>query len=89
MKPNYSDAEKADMAEAERRERRNSGLDLMQARDRGGARLSNGVIMEWHVDNRQPYQPYRNLPPGYFVLTIDGKSALFDTEEFKEHFRWV
>lgn len=86
---NKRDAEKAELAEAERRERRAVGFDLMHVRDQGGARLSNGAIMEWHVDNPEPYKPYRNVPAGYFVLTINGEHALFNAEEFKEFLRWV
>lgn len=90
-KSTLSAAEIAEMDEMKTKEFRQGGLDLMPIRDAGGARLRNGTVVEWAVapNRRKEGALYPNIPDGCFILTIDGKKALFNGEEFRKFLRWV
>lgn len=83
--------EAAEMAADERKQNRKNGFSLADIRDRGWTRLSNGVIMEWWVEKekRQEYIAYPNIPQGKFMLTIDGRSVVYDADDFRKFLRWV
>ncbi len=86
-----------------RKRTRAIGFQKMHERDQAVATLSNGAQMLWHVDkelNRQvgtmfingktveivTYPP--NIPEDSFGLVIDGKTHIFNTEEFRRWLRW-
>ena len=84
------DAMAAEIAANEQKENRKAGFQKMHERDRGYERMSNGVSILWPT-NREPaeYEALRNIEPGTFVLVVDGKEVLFDTDEFRQHLRWA
>lgn len=90
-----TDQEKQEMLEAENRDRRKTGFDLMPTRDKGAGfvhnELGNPVLIEWHIAPEKKIEgvPYPHIPPTHFKLTINGQSALMDADEFRKSFRWV
>lgn len=75
-----------------RRGTRNSGFRLMRDRDLGHQRLSNGVLLEWHVPPPTDFDALpdlylypKDIPVGH--VAIDGK--LYDTEELLKYLRWA
>lgn len=96
--------EAAERAAADRRDSRNRGFAKMHERDQAVKRLSNGVTMIWHVDRELGkqvstytneageevevtlYPP--NIPSDCFALEIEGKTHLFNLEEFRRWLRW-
>lgn len=92
---------KAEQAADDRRRSRAKGYKKMRERDAGGARLSNGVIIEWGRDNQvwetetSDGKPITvvlagsGIPEGMFRLTVGREVRLFNAEEFRRHLRWV
>lgn len=84
------DALAAELAANERREKRQTGFDMMPIRDRGYKRLSNGVTILWPTDRKpRDGEAITRVPDGNFVLIVDGKGILFDTDEFRQQLRWA
>lgn len=84
-KSRLSQEEVAELDEINRQDTRNSGFNLMSTRDRGGTMLSNGVVVEWHVDRPLKEGEARTrIYPGDFI--IDGK--VYDSEELMKYLRW-
>lgn len=84
------EVEAAEIAADERRRSRNNGFSLMSVRDRGWTRLNNGVVMLWPTDREpMPGEAITSVPKGKFVLVINGKSHLFDADDFQKSLRWV
>lgn len=83
--------EQLDRAEDDRRRSRKNGYSLMEDRDRGGMRLSNGAIIEWHVpkERRTDGVCYSGIESGNFILNIEGQKAVFSADEFRKWVRWV
>ena len=77
--------ETQELEEHNRRTSRTQGYNLMSVRDAGAAKLSNGVLVRWHVPKPEDYTHYSSIPPGTFE--IDGK--LFDVEELRSFLRWA
>lgn len=74
----------------DRRQNRRNGFELMDIRDQGWHRLSNGVTISWHTpkptgDN----YIWRYIPEGTFELQVNGEKILFDAEEFRRWLRWA
>lgn len=84
------DALAAELAAAKRKETRATGFAKMHERDKGYHRLSNGVSILWPT-TREPVEleALRQVPEGKFVLVVDGKDYLFDTDEFRQQLRWA
>lgn len=81
---------KAEEAAEQRRQNRANGFSLMKDRDMGSHRLSNGVLMNWHVPKpKEGDYIWRHIPEDGFELEIDGKRILFNTEEFRRWLRWA
>lgn len=87
----FDEIQQAEQAESDRRTGRNNGYRLARDRDRGWARLSNGVIMEWRIPDPvvkgglSDYYPLpRKVPEG--MVALDGK--LYDTEDLRKALRW-
>lgn len=96
----FDDIMKAEQAADARRQNRAGGFSLMKDRDSGSHRLSNGVMMYWHIPRPEeiPTQSYDGVeigvwpgspPPGHFALEIDGKKVVFDAEDFRHWLRWA
>lgn len=84
------DALAAELAANDRKEKRKTGFDMMPIRDRGYKTLSNGVSILWPTDREPaPYEAKKHIDDGTFVLVIDGKEVLFDTDEFRQQLRWA
>lgn len=83
--------EAAEIAADDRKTSRGHGFNMISIRDRGGARLDNGAIIEWYVpqEKRADYVPYRNIPSGHFMLTIGKETGLFSVDEFQKYIRWA
>ena len=83
----------AEKAADDRRQSRKAGFDKMLERDSVMHRLSNGAMMLWSVDPKQVKLQaggtWPNIPEDKFMLVIDGKEHLFDTDEFKKWIRWA
>ena len=80
----------AEMAEDDRKKNRNNGFSLMDIRDRGWARLNNGIIIVWHTDkplNNGEVRDY--IPPGHFALHLDKEKYIFEADDFQKFLRWV
>lgn len=76
--------------EFERTQYRKAGLDLMPVRDKGAAKLSNGVIIAWHTDRPLDDGEARGyVPDGHFTLTMNNRTLLFNVEEFNKYTRWA
>lgn len=84
-----SAGEVAEMDETKNREQRSSGFALMGSRDSGAVKLSNGILMNWHVSKPDTRYPYRRIEPGTFILRINGKDHVFDADEFGKFLRWT
>lgn len=86
-----SEQEKLEVEAAGRTDSRKSGFKMMDLRDSGAVRLSNGVYMHWHVPpkDRSPGLAYLNVPDASFVLEFGKKKLVFDGEEFRRWLRWV
>lgn len=85
MRKSKEKALEVEQAEFQRRENRNNGLSLAAIRDRGWVKLTNGSILEWHID--RPFydgEVRTHVPEGMFML--DRK--LFDVDEFRKFLRW-
>lgn len=89
------DALAAELASNDRKEKRQTGFDMMHERDKGYERLSNGTVFAWHVDPKlqerylRPGELKKNIPEDSFVLVVDGKEILFNTDEFRQSLRWA
>lgn len=85
----------AEKAKEARKNFRKGGLNGMKLRDQGSAKLSNGAMIMWPVQKPEfsdiggPYVYPRAIQEGTFVLKIDGKEHVFDTEEFQRWLRWA
>lgn len=89
-KTTLNDQEVTEVDEYKRRDRRNNAFGLMRTRDRGWVRLKNGAIFEWPTDRSLEEGEVRtHVPKGHFLLTINGKTTLFDADEFGMYTRWV
>jgi hypothetical protein len=77
--------ETQELEEHNRRTSRTQGYNLMSVRDAGAAKLSNGVLVRWHVPKPEDYHQYHYVPEGKIV--IGGK--LFDVEELRSFLRWA
>jgi len=87
---NKTEQEKAEIAAAERADKRKHGFSLMAVRDRGWFKLSNGVGIIWHSEAPlEDYEARRYVPDGMFILKIGNEEAVFDKEEFMRYLRWV
>lgn len=87
---NKTSQQKLEIEAAERTERRKGGFEYMGVRDRGWGKLRNGVIIHWHTD--APLEEgvsRKRIPDNHFLLTDQGKSTLFDAEEFRQWLRWA
>lgn len=85
-----ADIQQAEQAQANRKQKRSQAFRVMHDRDRGWHRLSNGALIEWHTNTPlEEYVPKTRIEPGTFLLTIEGKRAVFDVEEFRKWLRWV
>lgn len=84
------DALATELAANDRKESRATGFAKMHERDKGYEHLSNGVSIIWPT-RREPaeYEALRRVPEGNFVLVVDGKDYLFDTDEFRQQLRWA
>jgi hypothetical protein len=81
-----ADIEQAEQAQANRKQKRNYAFRAMHDRDRGWARLSNGVIIEWHTNTPlEEYVPRKRIQPG--TILLDGKH--YDVEEVRKWLRWA
>jgi hypothetical protein len=89
----FEEIQAAEKASDERRQSRAQGFTKMYERDAVMSRLSNGVLMLWHVDpslvktSAGGVHPY--IPDDKFMLVIDGKEHYFDTEDFRKSLRWA
>ena len=83
----------AEKAAEDRKQSRKLGFNKMLERDSVMHRLSNGVMMLWSVDPKQVKLQaggtWPNIPEDKFMLVIDGKEHLFDTDEFSKWIRWA
>jgi hypothetical protein len=86
---------KAELEANERKEIRATGFEKMHERDKGYEYLSNGTVFAWHVDPKiqerylKAGELKKNIPKDSFVLVIDGKEILFNTDEFRQSLRWA
>lgn len=84
------EAHAAEKAAAERKETRNTGFSMMHTRDKGYHVLSNGVSIIWPTRREgADYEAIVRVDEGKFVLEIDGKKTVFDTDEFRQYLRWA
>jgi len=89
------DALKAEQEASKRKEIRATGFAKMHERDKGYERLSNGTVFAWHVDPKiqerylKAGELKKNIPEDSFVLVVDGKEILFNTDEFRQSLRWA
>lgn len=88
----FDEIQQAEQAEDDRRTGRNKGYRLMRDRDRGWARLSNGVLIQWRIpdplstDQLPDYYMFpARVPAG--MVAIDGK--LYDAEDLRKWLRWA
>lgn len=80
----------AEKAADDKQQTRKTGFAKMSERDRGWVRLSNGVIMEWHVARPLvEFEARKNVPDGKVILRIDKEDMVFDAEELKKWLRWA
>lgn len=77
--------ETQELEEHNRRTSRNWGYNLMSVRDAGGTKMSNDVVVRWHVPKPEDYYYYKYIPEG--TIEIDGK--LYDVEELRSFLRWA
>ena len=95
-KSTLSEQEIAEFDEFQKKEARNAGLALVPVRDRGVAKLSNGVTVYWHHPKREheevngitTYSTPR-VADGKFGIEVDGKLVVFNAEELMKHLRWA
>lgn len=101
----FDEIQMAEKAKDDQKRSRAGGFGLMNVRDKGYQRLSNAVVMCWHVDKEAGKQvggyyrdngewveltTYpRDVPEGKFLLDIKGKILAFDAEEFRRFLRWA
>lgn len=99
----FEEIQTAEKAADDRRKSRKTGFEKMIERDESMHRLSNGVVMLWHVNRDlmypyisgtdsegQEYKVYQpTVPEDSFGLSIDGKVYLFNLEEFRRSLRWA
>lgn len=85
-KSSLSAQESNELDEINRQETRKTGFTLMEIRDRGWARLSNGSLLQWHTD-RPPreYEARQSIRNG--DILIDGKP--FNAEDLMKYLRWA
>lgn len=84
------DAYAAEVAAADRKEKRKTGFSMMSIRDKGYQRLSNGVIMLWPTDRElEDGETITRVPDGKFVLIVNGEYIPFDTDDFRQSLRWA
>lgn len=86
--------EVAELDETKQRETRNSGLSLMDIRDRGYAYIRDysggSVTMHWNV-----HRPLKNgearrvIPDGKVLFTKGDTEIVFDVEELNKSLRWA
>ncbi len=81
----------AEKASDDRHRSRRQGFDKMYERDAMWHRLSNDVVMLWHVpkDRKPPDTIIENVPDDSFALVIDGKTHYFKLDEFRKWLRWA
>lgn len=84
-KSTLSQQEIAELDATKAREARNGGLKLLPVRDRGWARMSNGLSVHWNTKYANPAL----VPPGDFGIMIEGKVYRFDAEELQRFVRWA
>lgn len=98
-KTTYSEQEIAELDETRKKEARSSGLKLMPVRDRGMARLSNGITVRWHTST-PPKVMYEtkhgditvidpNVTDGDFVIEHEHGRLIFNAEELRKYLRWA
>lgn len=86
MRQSKQKALEIEQAEHDSKQNRSNGLSLAEIRDRGWSKLSNGIMMEWHIDRpMEEGEVRRNIPEGFFVL--DGK--VYELDEFNRFLRWA
>lgn len=83
--------EEAEQTEDNRRQGRKLGFSLMDLRDQGYGRMSNGVVIEWPIpkERRKDGVPYRDIPKGKFILHVGREQVLCDADEFMKFLRWA
>ena len=78
--------EEAELAEHNRQQSRKDGLSMVEVRDRGWVRLSNGSVLEWPVDRELREGEARSrISRGSFKLN----GRLYDSDEFRKWERWA
>lgn len=95
-KSTLSEQEIAELDEFQKKETRAAGLALMPVRDRGVAKLSNGVTVYWNHPKRE-HEPVNGVTTystprvadGQFGISVDGKLIVFNAEELMRHLRWA
>lgn len=82
---------KDEFTEWNRRSKRNRALTtIAYDRDCGWAKFGNGAVMLWHSDAELKEGEVRpNVAPGTFYLIVNGRTLLFDAEEFRKSLRWA
>jgi len=84
-KTKLSQEEIAELDATKAREARNAGLKLLPVRDRGWAKLSNGLSVHWNTKYANPVL----VPDGDFGIMVNGKVYRFDAEELRKYLRWA
>lgn len=80
----------AEKAADDRKRNRANGFSLMNDRDRGFRTFDNGITMLWPTERELiPGEARTYVPSESFVLVVDGRNYLFDTEDFRKTLRWA
>lgn len=82
----------AEKAASDRREGRNNGYKLARDRDQGWARMTNGVLVKWHVprpDVTSELPDFYVFPPDIPEGSVDIDGRLYDVEELRKWLRWA
>ena len=95
-KSTLSEQEIAEFDEFQKKETRRGGLDLIPVRDRGVAKMSNGITVYWNHPKREN-EPVNGVTvystpkvaDGEFGIAVDGKLIVFNSEELMKHLRWA
>ena len=98
-KSKHSVQEVAEMDEMKATDIRKGGLGLISVRDRGWARLDNGVVLRWHsnrpasseteIDGHVVEIKNSNVPSGTLVMTTEHGDISFNAEELMRLIRWA
>ncbi len=90
MRTSKQKAIELEQQEGVRAEHRKSGLSLMEIRDRGWARLTNGTTILWPVDRElDENEARRFVPEGHFIIDTGKEDFLFETDEVQKWIRWA